>query len=151
MTNDVFHHLYSYARCLKHPELKAALQAPTTVFTVAGGDGDYAWNELSYYAWKGAISCGIFTPSIRTGGYYSGGLVARWSHPNAPTPDLENLDFNGDGIPDFCPHTETPNFSHPGTITVEMVHRPIRGGGPAYCTYEGSLSGTGQCHPGKAP
>ena len=128
------------------PSLKARLVAPSTVFTVEYPNSVPAGLT---YRWIGAIGCGTFAPfSKAPSAPVSGGSEAIWTHPNAPLPppDLSRSDLDGNGVPDYCPHSEVPNFSHPGTITVLMTDGK---GADSYCTYEGSLDGTGQCHLGK--
>ncbi len=128
------------------PMLKAELAPPSTIFTVEFPNG-VPLGET--YAWTGAIGCGTFIPFSKTPSAPVLGIPeARWTHPDAPPPppDLSRSDADGDGIPDYCPHSEVPNFSHPGTITVVMSDGK---GGDAYCTYQGSLTGTGQCYLGK--
>jgi hypothetical protein len=100
------------------PTFKAELVAPSTIFTVAFPSGA---PSSETYRWIGAIGCGTFVPFSKTpSAPVSGGPQATWTHPNAPPspPDLSRSDLDGNGIPDFCPHSEVPNFSHPGTITV---------------------------------
>ena len=128
------------------PSLLAHLVAPSTIYAVEFPGGAPAGET---YQWIGAIGCGTFSPFSKTPtALRSGGSTATWTHPNAPLPppDLSRSDADGDGVFDFCPHSEVPNFSHPGKITVIMTDGR---GGDAYCTYDGSLEGTGQCHLGK--
>ncbi len=128
------------------PTLLAHLVAPSTIYAVELPGGAPAGET---YQWIGAIGCGTFSPFSKTpSAPRPGGSTATWTHPNAPLPppDLSRTDADGDGVFDFCPHSEVPNFSHPGRITVLLSDGH---GGDAYCTYEGSLDGTGQCHLGK--
>jgi hypothetical protein len=128
------------------PSLFAHLVAPSTIYVVEF-PGDAPAGET--YQWIGAIGCGTFSPFSKTPtALRAGGSTATWTHPNAPLPppDLSRSDADGDGVFDYCPHSEVPNFSHPGRITVVMTDGR---GGDAYCTYDGSLEGTGQCHLGK--
>ena len=128
------------------PSLLAHLVAPSTIYAVEFPGGAPAGET---YQWIGAIGCGTFSPFSKTPtALRPGGSTATWTHPNAPLPppDLSRSDADGDGVFDFCPHSEVPNFSHPGKITVIMTDGR---GGDAYCTYDGSLEGTGQCHLGK--
>jgi hypothetical protein len=71
------------------------------------------------------------------------------AHPNAEK-DQPPKDANGDGVPDVCPHSETPNFSHPGTVTVVLTYRTFHAGfaSRTECTREGSLAGNGTCTTG---
>ena len=128
------------------PMFKAVLAAPSTIFTVEFPGGAPSGET---YTWTGAISCGTFVPFSKTPTVpVSGGPEAKWTHPNAPLPppDLSKSDLDGNGIPDYCPHSEVESFSHPGTITVMMSDGR---GGDSYCTYQGSLTGIGQCSLGK--
>jgi len=134
--------------------LTADLQPPTTAYNIER-DIRVPRDPTITYTWKGAISCGVFSSSTGTrkvtGGaviFEQAGTRVEWTHPDAPRPEDAKQDLNGDGIPDFCPHSEVPNFSHPGTITVTVSDGKSM---DAYCTYEGSLTGTGQCKPGKPP
>lgn len=128
------------------PTLFAHLVAPSTIFVVEFPSGAPSGET---YQWIGAIGCGTFAPFSKTPtAPRPGSSTATWTHPNAPLPppDLSKSDVDGDGVPDYCPHSEVPNFSHPGTITVLMSDGK---GSDAYCTYSGSLEGIGQCHLGK--
>jgi hypothetical protein len=139
--------------CVNRAVLKAVLQPPSTIFTVSFPDGTAG--EISYL-WQGLIGCGTFAPfAQRPADFRNGDSQASWTHPNAPDPSLAKSDHDGDGVPDYCPHTDVLNFTHPGTISV-MIQLRI-GDGPstyyayALCTYSGSLSGTGKCQGQEAP
>jgi hypothetical protein len=169
-------------RCLKRPVLNATLTPPRTVFDVGNAepDDDYPPGKYPYlparvnYAWFADISCGVFnasgdmTVNSDDVAFEHGGPQASWSHPNLD-PDEPAADDNGDDIPDACEHSETPSFSHRGTITVELSyyvavqtketfdvlfagttaqHDPFLEGN-AYCRYAGSLAGKGECFIGK--
>jgi hypothetical protein len=141
---DVFLRILGTATCVERPIMKASLEPPSTIFTIdpVAGFHNFEWDGTK-------IGCGTFTSTIDPSvARAPTGAEARWTHPNAPTPDQAHSDADGDGIPDYCPHSDVPNFSHPGHVTVTMQDA---GGHDVYCIRNGSLTGDGECHPGKPP
>jgi hypothetical protein len=166
------------AHCVVTPKLTATLTPPRTLFRV---DADLPTETDErprglLVAWEAAISCGQFVASgernvtARRVIDYPPTLDrnASWSHPNAPTKEAVSADVDKDGIPDNCPHSETPNFSHAGLVNATLHYRraPPPGvlfeldeteyGDPFYdgeveCTYSGSLAGNGTCTPRAFP
>lgn len=152
---------YGHAWCFgERPVFTASLQPPSTIFTVSAvapalGSRELAWTYL--YNWRGAIGCGAFEPfSVRPADFKeTTDPEARWTHPNAPDPSRAHEDFDHNGVPDFCPHSEELNVAHPGTVSVEISVSLNFNIFPVtlliLCTYSGSLSGTGECKANMPP
>lgn len=164
------------AHCVEKPTLTATLVAPHTRFEVRAPKPpdpptlDPFIPGRVVHEWTTQISCGtIEAAGLRQAAagkatYYLSGPHLNWSHPNVPQGQTA-MDGDEDGAPDLCPHSETPNYSHPGTFRADLHYRlprtgdtsgPEGGGGLKYdpfyggrvtCHYSGSLSGTGTCTP----
>lgn len=116
--------------CVPRFTLNATFAAPVTTYTIAP--------DLKPFnvTWNATISCGTWESSEHVG---------RWSHPNAPKPEDNAKDANNDRIPDYCPHSETSNPSHNGTIKAVIRSWDVWWQAGAACSYAGSLAGSAKC------
>jgi hypothetical protein len=143
------------ALCVPHVRLTATLAPPHTEYRLDAPPitGDVRIQPT--FTWIAAISCGTFaaqgTRSVDGGAdvYRDATDAAAWAHPNAPSSALANQDADGDGIPDYCPHSETANFSHAGAVTAEVRYEPpsatARSSALLTCRHSGSLTGEDAC------